>query len=98
MRAIGLADGICALVTFKNKKTLEVGCSYYLLGSPVNPLFMVMVLVLKSSLLYASQTESLTNRPFRRVQCATMEFFLRLYLNMDQWLNAAIASERTIEE
>ena len=64
MSAIGLVNGICTLITFKNKKTLEVGCGYYLLSLSITSLFTIVALLLKFIFLYASQMGSLTNRRF----------------------------------
>ncbi|CAF5085403.1 unnamed protein product, partial [Rotaria sp. Silwood1] len=38
----------------------------------------------------------ITNRSFLNIQCLSVDFLLRVFLNMDQWLNACVAVERTI--
>ncbi|CAF3266523.1 unnamed protein product [Rotaria sp. Silwood2] len=35
-----------------------------------------------------------TNRLFLYIQCLSMDFFLRIFLNMDKWLNACVVAER----
>nr|ACC43983.1 low density lipoprotein receptor [Philodina roseola] len=96
MSTLGLLNGIFTLIIFKKKKILEVGCGYFLLCSSITTLCTMVMFLLKYSFLYASQTGTITNRSFLRMQCLTMDFFLRLCLNIDQWLNVCIAIERTI--
>ncbi|CAF1418819.1 unnamed protein product [Rotaria sordida] len=40
--------------------------------------------------------EIITNRLFLYIQCLSIDFLLRIFLNMDQWLNACIAVERAV--
>ncbi|CAF4531078.1 unnamed protein product [Rotaria sp. Silwood1] len=51
---------------------------------------------LKFSILLGAQMEGIINRSFLYFQCITIDFFLRISLNMDHWLNACVASERAI--
>ncbi|CAF4693821.1 unnamed protein product [Rotaria sp. Silwood2] len=38
----------------------------------------------------------ISNRLFLKIQCIFLDFFLRVCLNMDQWLNACVATERAV--
>ncbi|CAF4807833.1 unnamed protein product, partial [Rotaria sp. Silwood2] len=51
---------------------------------------------LKFSILLGAQIEAITHRSFLYFQCITIDFFLRISLNMDHWLNACVAAERAI--
>ena len=96
MLFIGLINGILALLTFKNKKVREVGCGYYLLGSSMSTLMTMTMFAVKFFLLLGIQMGSVTNRTFLSVQCSSLDFLLRIGLNMDQWLNACVAIERAM--
>ena len=93
---IGLINGFLSIIVFKNKATLQVGCGYYLLGSTVTTLLTSIILGLKFSILLLSQMLIIKNRLFLTIQCYSLDFLLLFYLNMDKWLNACVAIERTI--
>ncbi|CAF4799586.1 unnamed protein product, partial [Rotaria sp. Silwood2] len=38
----------------------------------------------------------ISNRLFLKIQCISLDFILRVCLNMDQWLNACVATERAV--
>jgi hypothetical protein len=96
MLLIGLVNGILALITFKNKQVREVGCGYYLLGSSLSTLMTMTMFAVKFFLLLVIQMGSVTNRTFLSVQCSSLDFLLRVGLNMDQLLNACVAIERAM--
>jgi hypothetical protein len=93
MLLLGWINGILVLITFKNKKVRQVGCGFYLLGSSSTTLVTMTMFVLKFILLLDIQMGSVTNRTFLSVQCSSMDFLVRIGLNMDQWLNACVAIE-----
>ena len=94
MVLVGWTNGILSLVTFKTKKVREVGCGYYLLGSSLSTLMTMTMFIVKFVLLLFIQLGSVTNRTLLSVQCSSLDFLLRIGLNMDQWLNACVAVER----
>ena len=96
MTLIGWINGILAFVTFNNKKTREVGCGYYLLGSSLTTLLTMTMFAVKFFLLLVTQMELVTDRSFLHIQCLLVDFLVRICLNMDQWLNACVAIERAI--
>ena len=91
---LGLIDGTMSLITFKNKRILEVGCGYYLISSSISTLFTMTIFTLKFILLLLAQMKVLSNEFTLLIQCHTIDFLLRFGLNLDQWLNASIATER----
>ena len=91
---LGLINSILSLITFKNKPVQEVGCGLYLLGISINSLFLMIFFALKFCFLLLIQMEIVTNDKFLHIQCQSIDFLLRICLQMDQWLNAWIALER----
>ncbi|CAF3605898.1 unnamed protein product [Adineta steineri] len=96
MTFTGLMDGICSLITFKHKDIRKTGCGIYLLSSSITTLFTMILFFIKFHILLISQMIFLTNHSFLQFQCVTIDYLLRIALNMDQWLNACVAYERTI--
>ncbi|CAF1326178.1 unnamed protein product [Adineta ricciae] len=93
---IGFIDGILSLITFQSKAVREVGCGLYLLCSSITTLLLISVLGCKFFILYLAQVNSISNRSFLQIQCITLDFVLRICLNMDQWLAACVACERAM--
>ena len=93
---LGMINGVLSLITFKNKSVQEVGCGLYLLGISMNSLLLMIFFALKFCFLLLTQMEIITNDEFFRIQCHSIDFLLRICLEMDQWLNACIALERVI--
>ncbi|CAF1225711.1 unnamed protein product [Rotaria sp. Silwood1] len=93
---VGLINGILSLITFQNKQVCEVGCGFYLIGSSITTLLTTIIFALKFWILVLAQMTVISNRVFLKIQCVSFDFLLRVCLNMDQWLNACIAIERTI--
>ncbi|UJR07222.1 hypothetical protein I4U23_011510 [Adineta vaga] len=52
--------------------------------------------MLKFCILIIAQTKHLTNRSFLYSQCVSIDFILRIGLQLDQWLHACVAMERII--
>jgi hypothetical protein len=84
------------MMTFKNKIVREVGCGLYLLGSSITILLTMIMFELKFLILLLAQMTIISNKSFLSFQCYSIDFILRVCLNMDQWLNACVASERAI--
>lgn len=96
MVVTGLINGILSFMTFKNKKPREVGCGYFLLGSSITTIFTMNMLAIKFWILTNAQMGQITNRLFLYVQCRSVDFILRICLNMNHWLNAFVAIERAV--
>ncbi|CAF3528930.1 unnamed protein product [Rotaria sp. Silwood1] len=92
----GFINGTLALITFNNKIICEVGCGLYLLGSSITTLLITILFGLKFWILVLAQMAIISNRLFLQIQCISLDFLLRICLNMDQWLNACVAIERAI--
>ncbi|CAF0926998.1 unnamed protein product [Rotaria sp. Silwood1] len=92
----GFINGTLALITFNNKIICEVGCGLYLLGSSITTLLITILFGLKFWILVLAQMAIISNRLFLQIQCISLDFLLRVCLNMDQWLNACVAIERAI--
>ncbi|CAF1427844.1 unnamed protein product [Adineta ricciae] len=93
---VGFINGILALITFKNKVVREVGCGLYLLGSSITTLLIVFIFAFKFWILIFTQMLMISNEVFLRIQCISLDFFIQICLNMDQWLNACVACERAM--
>lgn len=91
---VGLLNGLISIITFNNKTIQEVGCGIYLFGSSITTLLTSIIFGLKYWILVYSHMGILTNKVFLSIQCYSIDFMLRLCLNMDQWLNACVAVER----
>ncbi|CAF3921450.1 unnamed protein product [Rotaria sp. Silwood2] len=96
MTITGLINGILSVITFKNKESRHIGCGFYLLGSSITTLFTMTMFALKFWILIVAQISYNMNRSFLYFQCISIDFLLRIGLNMDQWLNACVAVERVI--
>ncbi|CAF4759733.1 unnamed protein product, partial [Rotaria sp. Silwood2] len=59
-------------------------------------LLTTIIFGLKFWILVLAQMATLSNRSFLQIECLLFDFILRVCLNMDQWLNACVATERTI--
>ena len=93
---IGLVNGVLSLMTFKNQVICEVGCGIYLLAPSITTLLTTIFFGLKVWILLLAQMSIIENRTFLTIQCYSIDFFLRVCLYVDQWLNACVAFERTV--
>ena len=92
---MGFINGVLSLITYRDKTVLELGCGFYLLGLSIITLFTFTLFTLKFWILIFSQIGLITNRSFLNIQCILGEFFLRISLTMEQWLNGCVAIDRT---
>ncbi|CAF0744979.1 unnamed protein product [Adineta steineri] len=93
---IGLVNSILSFMTFMNKEICQIGCGIYLLTISIITLFTMMLFVLKFWILLIAQMMYITNDSFLKIQCISIDFLLRIGINMDRWLSACIAIERVI--
>ena len=92
----GLVNSVLMMITFKNEGTRTIGCGQYLLCSSITTLVTTVIFAFKFWILMIAQITYLTNRSFLRSQCVSIDFLLRIGLQLDQWLHACIAIERTM--
>jgi len=93
---LGLINGCCSLITFKDASTRQSGCGIYLLCSSILTFWILFFFLLKFLIVLLSQIGSIKNYFFLNIQCYSMDFLLRCCLNIDQWLTAFVAIERAI--
>ncbi|CAF1200402.1 unnamed protein product [Adineta ricciae] len=93
---LGILNGILSLLTFKNEELRKTACGFYLLGSSITSLSIMVVFLLKFSILLNAQMTYMTNESFLKFQCYTLDFLLRISLSMDQYLNGCVATERAV--
>ena len=90
----GLISGIFSLITFNNKDLCKVGCGIYLFCSSVVTLLITILVSMKFWILLGAQMTYMTNKSFLYIHCLFIDYFLKVGLNMNQWLNACVAIER----
>jgi hypothetical protein len=93
---LGLISSLLSFLTFKMKKTRDVGCGIYLLVSSIVSMIIMIVLSIKFWFLLGSQMGSIKNHSFVRIQCIVLDYFLRSLLSIGDWLGACVAIERTV--
>jgi hypothetical protein len=95
---IGIINSILSIITFSRKKSQEVGCGIYLLGSSITSLITIILFTLKFWLLFFSNQDHYNQRNQQLIfkgNCY-IEPVLKIFLYLDNWLNACVAIERTI--
>ncbi|CAF1063083.1 unnamed protein product [Adineta steineri] len=93
---IGLINSILSFMTFNNKEICQIGCGIYLLTVSIITLFTMILFALKFWILLIAQMMYITSDSFLKIQCISIDFLLRIGINMDRWLSACVAIERVI--
>jgi hypothetical protein len=93
---ISFSSSFLSIITFRNKTLLTVGCHYYLFGSTITSFCTMTLFNLKLFFLLVSQMELIKNRTFLLIHCISIDFLLRIFLNMNDWLHACVAIERVV--
>ena len=93
---IGMINSILAIITFSRSKARGVGCGKYLLASSVTSLLTMVTLVFKFCFLFYSYQDHKHLKNIEIGNCFGIEILLKVFLYLDNWLNACIALERTI--
>ncbi|CAF0936396.1 unnamed protein product [Rotaria sp. Silwood1] len=96
MTVAGLINSTLLMIAINNKEPRKIGCGIYLISTSITSLFTMLMFALKFSILIIAQMTYITNRLFLRLQCTSIDFVLRIGFNMDQWLSACVAVERTV--
>jgi len=92
----GSINSLLSFLTFKNHRTHEVGCGFYLLTSSIITFLLTIFFVAKMLILIFTQMNSIDNELFLSSQCYSLDFVLRCCLYMDRWLSTFVAIERTL--
>jgi hypothetical protein len=95
---IGIINSILAIITFSRKKSQEVGCGIYLLGSSITSLITIILFTLKFWLLFFSNQDYYGQHNQQRIfrgNCY-IEPALKVFLYLNNWLNACVAIERAM--
>ena len=93
---IGLINGIFSLITFMNKTVCKVGCGLYLVSISIATILIAILLPLKFFILLLTHMTIIKDELFVRIQCYTLDFFIRVCLCWEQWLAACVACERVV--
>ncbi|CAF1056918.1 unnamed protein product [Rotaria sordida] len=96
MFSIAIVNSILSIVTFQTKKSLQIGCGIYLLGSSITSLLTMTIFTIKFVLLLISQMSRITNYSFLKSNCLCLDILLRSFLAIGDWLNACVSIERTL--
>ncbi|CAF1145123.1 unnamed protein product [Adineta steineri] len=91
---LGFVNGLLLLITFGKKRTRNIGCDLYLFISSIVSMVIMNAFLLKTCFLIATQMNLITNRSFILLQCRSIDFIIRIFLDTSDWLNACIACER----
>jgi hypothetical protein len=94
MLIFGLINGVLSVITFKEKDLCKVGCGIYLFVGSIISIVSISIFTLKYVLLVLTQMIILTNRQFLLVQCVTIDFLVKILLQIVDWLYACVAIER----
>lgn len=96
MCLLGLASGLCSILTFSRPKPQEVGCGLYLWASSISSLCAVILFTVKLLFLYVSYQDVRGKERIVRLNCLGVEPALKLIIQVDHWYNACVAIERSI--
>ncbi|CAF3198891.1 unnamed protein product [Rotaria sp. Silwood2] len=92
----GIINGILSILTFRMKKTRDVGTGFYLLVSSWISICLVIVLLFKFWQLVLLQMRILTNQSFFTINCILLDGIIRILLATTDWLHGLISMERVI--
>ena len=96
MFIIAIINSVLSFITFRRKRSLNVGCGFYLLASSIISVLTMTMFTLKIFLLVFSQMSMITNHSFLLVNCIMMDMVLKSFLAIGDWLNACVAVERVM--
>ena len=96
MFVVGLVDAILSILTFQAKKIRQVGCGLYLFATSITSLLVSATFAIKIYLLIISQMGVITRRSFLLGHCIMMDFLVRVFLNVSDWLSACVCVERAM--
>jgi len=91
---IGPINGTLFTMTFQSKKLRDVGCELYLFALSIFSLISTIIFTLKFCLFILSQISWITNRNVLLINCISVDFILKLFPPIGDWLGACVAIER----
>ena len=94
MLIIGIANGVLSILTFKQKVLRQIGCGIYLFTASIISIVTITIFALKYFFLIAIQLSWITNMTFLKGHCISIDFLLKAFLQIGDWLNACVAFER----
>jgi hypothetical protein len=94
MFVCGLINAVLSIMTFRRKKSVQVGCGIYLLTTSIVSLFIICTFTIKYWQLILFQMNVFTNRALIRWSCLLTDGTLKIFLSASDWLNAFVAIER----
>ncbi|CAF1652549.1 unnamed protein product [Adineta ricciae] len=96
MFALGLANGLLSVGTFRLEKINQTGCSMYLLVSSWNSLVLTIVFYLKFWHLLLSQMSMITNEFYLKINCVMLDMLINVLISTNDWLYGCVAIERLL--
>ena len=96
MFGLGLINGILSIITFRQKNPRLVGCGIYLFVASIISILTMTLFISKYFFLVITQLTMVKNRTFLLIQCTIFDFFLKILLQINDWLYACVAIERLI--
>ena len=96
MFGLGLINGVFSIITFRQKNLRLVGCGIYLFVASIISIHTMTLFTLKYFFLVITQLTMVKHRTFLLVQCTIFDFFLKILLQVNDWLYACVAIERLI--
>ncbi|CAF1523138.1 unnamed protein product [Adineta ricciae] len=96
MYVCGVLSGLLFMVTFCTKTSRKCSIGVYLLFLSFINLLLIHMLALKFIFLLLIQMQIIHQQWILQGNCLFGDFILRTLLNIDYWLNACIAIERTL--
>ncbi|CAF4679466.1 unnamed protein product, partial [Rotaria sp. Silwood2] len=98
MLVFGLFNAFVSIITFQQKRLRTVGCVIYLFTAAIISILTMTMFTLKYFFLVFTQLTMLRNRTFILGQCLILDFFLKILLQIGDWLYACVAIERLITQ
>ncbi|UJR16921.1 hypothetical protein I4U23_003819 [Adineta vaga] len=96
MFTFGIVNGTLSIKTFQQKELQKVGSGIYLFIASIMSISTILIFTIKYFLVVITQIRMITNRQFLFGQCVTIDFLLKISLQIGDWLYAAVASERLV--
>lgn len=96
MFIVGLINSMLSFLTFYGKDSRTVGCGIYLLTLSITSLLTISMLVVKFWFVLFTHINSSIDRSILHGGCLFIEPLLKVFLYLDNWLNACVAIERAI--
>lgn len=92
----GLINGLLSSLTFGQKHVRVIGASNYLYIASINSLLIMVMFLFKYLLLVLTQLFMRNNRRLIYGQCLTLDFALKISLQIEDWLYACVVIERLV--